>query len=346
MTTIEMRKRSDPRDALLNVFGTQGAAPEAPDKALITMSPESLPRLDAYTKAVLDACEDASLAEVMAAAVDADGAPAPGRFINMLPTYRLNANGLAAWSAPGDAVATEFTGVPIRVKPYRLYWSDEGGKLRPSCASIDGFTGEGDPGGECKGCPAAKYVDSDTQYCKAKTRLYMASPEYPSPVVFDLTAMTREGLRPLAKWAGQWDIALSHLVVKIKLVKHSRKGPSGWASTLLVCEPVGIAGRPGYDYSHAIRRVGSLLDLGEQAWAADIADRAEAGGGVVDTSDVRYQYAGAVEAVQHLDSPALPQAAGGRAVFLYGAGQRGRGRFAVLRNGGGGSGRPHRIILK
>ena len=52
----------------------------------------------------------------------------------------------------------------------------------------------------------------------------------------------------------------------------------------------------------------------------DVADSTESGGNmVVDTSDTRYQYAGAVEAVQHLDSPALPAPAapGGDGQYSY-----------------------------
>ena len=139
------------------MFGPADAPPtQTPAQALITASREDLPFDDRYYRAVMTACEDASFAEVMAAAVDRDGMPAPGRFLNNLPQFKLAGNGIAAWQSPDDKAVTEFVGVPIRIKPYRVLWGDAGGKLMPRCASVDGYEGQGDPGGECDGCPEKK----------------------------------------------------------------------------------------------------------------------------------------------------------------------------------------------
>lgn len=58
----------------------------------------------------------------------------------------------------GEEQMKKLEGVIIAYRPARVYWkSKAAGKKPPDCSSSDGFTGVGDPGGECGSCPNARF---------------------------------------------------------------------------------------------------------------------------------------------------------------------------------------------
>jgi hypothetical protein len=79
-----------------------------------------------------------------------------------LDRIKVPGSGGTTWEVPsleGDVALKELTGVIIHRATRRSYWPysledrPEGDDGRPSCASIDGEIGLGDPGGSCAECP-------------------------------------------------------------------------------------------------------------------------------------------------------------------------------------------------
>lgn len=79
-----------------------------------------------------------------------------------LDRIKVPSGGGTSWEIPtleGDQAQKELTGVIIHRATRRAYWpypledrpEDDDG--RPTCASVDGEIGTGDPGGECAACP-------------------------------------------------------------------------------------------------------------------------------------------------------------------------------------------------
>jgi hypothetical protein len=78
-----------------------------------------------------------------------------------LPRIRVASGGALAFryeTAAGEEMAKKLEGVVLAYRPARVYWRSRGaGKKPPDCSSIDGFSGQGDPGGECARCPYARF---------------------------------------------------------------------------------------------------------------------------------------------------------------------------------------------
>jgi hypothetical protein len=81
-----------------------------------------------------------------------------------LPRIRVPTGGALDFrveGASGETSARRITGILVASRRARIYWRKAygggGGKKPPDCTSMDGFVGIGDPGGECRICPYARF---------------------------------------------------------------------------------------------------------------------------------------------------------------------------------------------
>jgi hypothetical protein len=84
-----------------------------------------------------------------------------------LPRIKVPAGGGTEFRVEGPAGAELARQLPVVIPAFRLariFWKKAfgtgGGKKPPDCTSTDGFTGIGDPGGECSKCPNAVFGTS------------------------------------------------------------------------------------------------------------------------------------------------------------------------------------------
>lgn len=92
------------------------------------------------------------------------------------------AAGGQAFEVPGEMpgetdMVKEFSGVILYHHPLYGYYREKytGGNNAPDCASYDGVTGVGNPGGSCARCPLNQFGSGENggKACKNKRRLYI-----------------------------------------------------------------------------------------------------------------------------------------------------------------------------
>ena len=96
---------------------------------------------------------------------------------------KIPSGGGLAFEVPGDDpdnpdMMKELVGVIVDHHPVNAFWSDKyaGQNNPPDCSSMDGKTGQGNPGGVCKNCPYNQWgSDPDTggKACKNMHRIYL-----------------------------------------------------------------------------------------------------------------------------------------------------------------------------
>lgn len=106
-----------------------------------------------------------------------------------------------AWMIPtleGEPdVAKTFDGIVIAYKDVRSYWvvgyEESGGGSPPDCSSSDGFSGVGDPGGNCEKCPLAQFGSevrdgqpARGQACSQRRLLFIMRPDELMPTVLSI----------------------------------------------------------------------------------------------------------------------------------------------------------------
>jgi hypothetical protein len=116
-----------------------------------------------------------------------------GQDVNILDLPRIHMPGGGAVefrvdSAAGEYSARNLAGHIVAFRRGRIFWREalgRGGKRPPDCTSIDGCTGVGDPGGDCKRCTFARYGSAlnadgsagNGQACKEVFPLLVRLPE-------------------------------------------------------------------------------------------------------------------------------------------------------------------------
>lgn len=97
---------------------------------------------------------------------------------------KIPSGGGLAFEVPGDDpdnpdMVKELVGVIVDHHPVNAFWSDKyaGQNNPPDCSSMDGKTGQGNPGGNCKNCPFNQWgSDPDGtggKACKNMHRIYL-----------------------------------------------------------------------------------------------------------------------------------------------------------------------------
>jgi len=95
---------------------------------------------------------------------------------------KIPSAGSTVFEVPGeedgdpDAVK-EFSAVILHHHPLHAYYATKytGGNQPPDCASFDGVTGDGEPGGPCRKCPLNQFGSGENgaKACKNRRRIYV-----------------------------------------------------------------------------------------------------------------------------------------------------------------------------
>jgi hypothetical protein len=128
-----------------------------------------------------------------------------GPEVNVVPTIRMMPQGAGFELKIGDEktqIGSEFLGSIVHQHPsLKKYATSKLGGSPPVCVSVDGATGQGNPGGECAACPwnyvnAEKAVIQQKLTCQKHHMLYViragregAGPEAVQVPVKSLTAL-------------------------------------------------------------------------------------------------------------------------------------------------------------
>jgi hypothetical protein len=95
---------------------------------------------------------------------------------------KIPAGGTTMFELPGDEAdepetVKEFSAVILYHHPVLQYYKEKytGGSNPPDCGSLDGVTGEGEPGGVCAKCPLAQFGSGENggKACKNRRRLFL-----------------------------------------------------------------------------------------------------------------------------------------------------------------------------
>jgi len=84
----------------------------------------------------------------------------------------------------------EFSAVILHHHPLHVYYQSKytGGNQPPDCASFDGLTGEGEPGGPCRKCPLNQFGSGENgaKACKNRRRIYVLRESEIFPLLLSL----------------------------------------------------------------------------------------------------------------------------------------------------------------
>ena len=111
------------------------------------------------------------------------------------PRIKMPIGNMTTWAIPdidGEKPAEQFTGLIVAWRRVRFYWaSNVPTGMPPSCTSLDGVKGVGDPGGNCATCPFAQFGSATTpdgrqgrgQACKECRELWVLLPGWSLPAI-------------------------------------------------------------------------------------------------------------------------------------------------------------------
>ena len=127
----------------------------------------------------------------------------------------------------------EFSAVILYHHPIRAYFKEKytGASNPPDCGSLDGVTGYGNPGGDCKNCVFNEFGtwENDAKACKERQRLYLLREGELFPIMLSLpTGSLRELSRYLMRLLSK-GIKSSEVVTRFSLVKTTNKGGIAYA---------------------------------------------------------------------------------------------------------------------
>jgi hypothetical protein len=120
-----------------------------------------------------------------------------------LDRIKIPSGGNLTWAVPtleGVERTENLVGIIMGIQNCRAYWSvpfaDSGGGSPPDCASEDGVTGMGKPGGPCAQCPLSQFKSDARglgQACKQIKRIYFLMPDSNLPRVVPLPPTSLKG---------------------------------------------------------------------------------------------------------------------------------------------------------
>lgn len=120
-------------------------------------------------------------------------------------------------TATSDERHNSLTGIIVAFRQARVYYKRAFGSGQgtqpPDCSSRDGFTGEGDPGGDCTRCPLAAFgtaLQGGGQACREKRELLVLMPGQRLPHLLSitptsLTNFTKYSLNLISAGVNYWE---------------------------------------------------------------------------------------------------------------------------------------------
>lgn len=141
---------------------------------------------------------------------------------------RIPTAGNLNWTIPtlsGGETVSEFEAIILHHQPTRSYWqkSINSGSTPPDCASKNGLTGTGDPGGDCTECSMAQFGSSPNskgrQACKLTENLFVLLPESYLPMVLVLPPSSLKPFRQFIMQLSTANVPLQSVVVNFTLEK-------------------------------------------------------------------------------------------------------------------------------
>lgn len=108
--------------------------------------------------------------------------------VDLITRIKIPSGGAIAFEVPGDDpenpdMVKELIGVIVDKHPINAYWAAkyEGQNNPPDCSSMDGVSGIGNPGGDCKNCPYNQWGTATNpdgtpgkgKACKNMHRIYL-----------------------------------------------------------------------------------------------------------------------------------------------------------------------------
>ena len=134
----------------------------------------------------------------------------------------------------------DITGVIVYNHPAYAYYAAafNGGHAAPDCSSIDGVTGIGTPGGDCRNCPFNKFGSGEGQskLCKNRRMLYILREGELFPVALSLQTGSLKTFTNYVKRQLTRGRRLSQIVTKITLKKATNSTGIAFAQAVFTFE--------------------------------------------------------------------------------------------------------------
>ncbi len=173
-----------------------------------------------------------------------------------IPSVGMPSGGAQYWSVPGvggEEVPTKtIRGVVIFRHNRRAYWADPEPTPgeSPDCASPDGITGYGDPGGSCADCALAQFGSSlkgsNAQACTQRNPLYLVTSDALIPLRVNIGPTSIQVVRAYAiGLLNQYQVPMHAVVTELSLEVARNKG--------------------GQDYSKLVMKMGEPLSESDRA---------------------------------------------------------------------------------
>ena len=119
-----------------------------------------------------------------------------------LPEVKVPAGGGTSWDVPtleGDQAVKSLRCVILCAQRVRQYYADEfsGENNPPDCASADGCTGQGCPGGDCASCPLAQWGSGTNggQACSERRHMMLLKEDAALPMFLNLPPSSLKGFK-------------------------------------------------------------------------------------------------------------------------------------------------------
>ena len=181
------------------------------------------------------------------AAMIAEAAGPGGLTPQDLDKVKIPSGGATQWAVPnleGETYAPAIEGVLIHHQDARAYWAasfeETGGAQQPDCASQDGITGDGTPGGVCARCPLAQFGSGkgNAQACKAMKILYVLPPDGLLPIAVTCSPASIKPVKQYLLRLASKGMKPQHVVTKFSLEKAKSKDGISYAKIVLAVSSV------------------------------------------------------------------------------------------------------------
>lgn len=161
-----------------------------------------------------------------------------GMSVADLMKVKVPSGGGRAWDV-GEETITALKGIIVYHTSPNAYWADtfSGANNPPDCASTDGRTGVGNPGGDCALCPMNQFGSDGNKgkACKNMRRLYILMEGNMLPIRLDLPPTSLKAYRQYT--VGLTTRALPYWAVETILTLRKEKNPDNIEYSVVEFKP-------------------------------------------------------------------------------------------------------------